>query len=178
MGILTIIQGIAALIGQGFKQYQDRKIAEHEVIKAQLEAQRQLAMEKERAALELGREQIKATSSWFKHITFIMWFGPFILTTFLPEHGKAIFENWQVMPEWYAQSCVAIMFIIWGVQVGREYISNIFATAGAFFKKRSNMQFQRKLFYDIVRNTKGPLTENEVKLYEKAISAAEITKDS
>lgn len=177
MGILSAIQAIAALIGNGFKQYQDRKVAEHQVIIAQLEAQRQLAMAKEKAELELGKVQVAASSQLFKHLTFFMWFGPFIVTTVAPAYGVQIFENWKLMPEWYAQSCVALMFIIWGVQVGRAYIGNIFTNASAFFANRKKMAITRQLVLEAIRagkHEKGqPLTQETVELIDKAFDRIE-----
>lgn len=168
---------LAGIVGASFKQYQERKVAEHEVFIAREKARKELAMAKEKAALELGKEQIKASRPWFKHFTFIMWFGPFIITAFLPEYGVKIFQNWTLMPEWYAQSCVALMFVIWGIQVGKQYIGNIFAGAAAFFKRGQELKFNRKVFYDALRSSKGGIGQHEVDIYEKAINAAQKKED-
>lgn len=171
--VLAALTAMASPLVDGFKRYQERKQAEHKVYIAREDARVKIAQQTIKAELELGTQQIKATNPWFKHFTFFMWFGPFIITTILPEYGARIFENWKVMPEWYAQSCVAIMFCVWGVQVGKEYISNIFARAGQFFRRRQRLVFNRKVFYDTLRSSSGPIGQHEVKALEKALDAIE-----
>lgn len=175
--IANAISGLIGAISNGYSRYQERKQAEHDVIIAIERAKQELALKTVEAELNLGRAQIQATSSWFKHLTFVLWFGPFIITTFFPEYGKMIFTNWATMPEWYAQSCVAIMFFIWGVQVGKGYISGIFKGASSFFAESRKISFQKRLFYDTLRSTKGNITQAEVDLYEKALNAAGGNKD-
>jgi hypothetical protein len=171
--ILGLISTIGTLMKDSFNRYQERKQAEQEVVKANLAAQKEMALAKTKAELELGIIQVKASKSWFKHLTFFLWFGPFVLTTIYPEYGVKIFENWKIMPEWYAQSCVAIMFCVWGIQVGKDYIGNIFSRAGHFFSKRQAIRYNRKLFYDVLRSTKGNLTQYEVDVYNKVLDKIE-----
>ena len=174
--IISALSGLASLIGTGFKQYQERKVAEHDVIKAELEAKKELALDREKAELELGKLQVRASSPWFKHFTFFMWFGPFVVTTIFPDHGVKMFENWRLMPEWYAQSCVALMFIIWGVQVGKDYVSNIFSSAGQFFSRKQELSFNRKILRDTLKSSSSNIGLHEVEIYEKAINASQNAK--
>lgn len=177
-GLIAAITSLGTLFTKGFTKYQEVK---QEKIQSQIrtaELTSQLMLAKNKAELELGKTQIKATSSWFKHVTFFLWFGPFVMTTIFPEYGVVIFKNWQLMPEWYAQSCVAIMFCVWGIQVSKDYIANIFSSAGHFFKKRRQEKFNQKIFYDTLRSTKGPISQYEVEVLNKALeNAKEFEKD-
>lgn len=166
--LTAITTALSALVG-GFNRYQERKQAEHAVRIAKLEAEKELSKEVIRTGLELGTIQVRATGKWFKYLTFVLWFGPFFISTFWPEYAAQIFKNWQVMPEWYSQALIVILFAIWGIQAGKESIANIFSGLGKYFDNRRRTGINRKLFYDVLRSTKGNITQAEVELYEKAL---------
>ncbi len=169
IGVLTSL--IGAVTG-AFSRYQDRKQAEQSVTLAQEEARRQLAMKTIEAELELGQTQVRATGRYFKYFTFCLWFGPFVISTFLPEYGQQIFKNWETMPDWYSQSVLVIIFAIWGIQAGKESIGTIFANLGQHMLKRQKASINKQLFYATLRSTKGPIGQAEVDLYEKALAAS------
>ena len=175
--ILGVITGIGTMLSSSYKKHQERKIAEHEVLIAKENARKELAMQTVKAELELGQLQIKATNRGFKYFTFLMWFGPFMISTVLPEYGIQVFKNLNQLPEWYVQSCMVIMFAIWGIQAGKDSINHIFAGLGSFFKQRQKLNFNRKLFYDVVRSTQGGISQHEVDIYEKALNAAAKLED-
>lgn len=164
----AIIAGLTTLVS-GFSRYQERKQAEHAVIIAREEAKKELAIETIKAQMQLGQIQVGATSRWFKYLTFVLWFGPFIISTFAPQYGAMIFDNWATMPQWYSQSILVIIFAVWGIQAGKESLVNIFRGLGNFYTNRQKFSLHKKLFYDTLRSTKGNITQAEVDLYEKAI---------
>ena len=173
LAALSIVKDIAST---GLTHYQERKEAEHQVKMAEQKAKSNMAQAVLKAELELGHVQVKSTGRWFKCVTFFLWIGPFIISSISPEHGAQIFKNWEVMPEWYSQSCLVLIFAVWGIQVGKPAIMTMFANLGHAFRKRQQLSFNRKIFYDVVRSTSGNLSEHEVKIYEKAIKAAEELK--
>lgn len=170
--IAGIISTIATVVTSIFTKWNERKQAQHDVYMAREEARKQIAMKTIEAELELGQTQVKATGRFFKYFTFMMWFGPFMLTTVYPDYGVTVFKNLELLPEWYVQSCMVIMFAIWGIQVGKDSISHIFSGLGAFFNKRQMLNFQRKVFYDALRSSKGPISQHEVDALEKALNKA------
>lgn len=174
MGFLTVLGLIPKLFsaaGTAYRQYQETKKAEHDANRAIIIARERSALELAKTQFQHGEKQIAATSKWFKHLTFFLWFGPFIITTVCPEYGAQIFENWKMMPEWYAKTCTALMFFIWGVQVSKTYIDQIFAGASAFFSKRREQKINRELFMETTRTVKHernlPLEQREVDLIDK-----------
>lgn len=170
--VLTILTTIANLIAGSFKDWQVRKQSEQQIILAQNEARRQIALATVKAELELGKVQIRATGRYFKYFTFFMWFGPFMISTVFPAYGVTVFNNLNQLPEWYVQSCMVIMFAIWGIQTSKETISVIFSGLGEFFNQRSRLKFHKKLFYQTLRSTSGNLSQAEVDLFEKALDRA------
>lgn len=138
--ILPLLSQLPGQIGGYFKGQQEVQIlkqkAEIELQKANIELSAQLA----KARLEYQKESLKATGKGFKYFTFAMWFGPYIAQIIYPPIGKQIFDNMLGMPEWYAQSCVAIMFTVWGISVSAPVVANIFAGLGNFFRERRIMK--------------------------------------
>jgi hypothetical protein len=167
---VKMFDAIFSILGSMFNRYQERKQSEQQVKMAELEAKRAIALDTVKAELELGKTQVKATSQYFKYMTFFMWFGPFFLSYVAPSYGVLIFDNLSKLPEWYVQSCMVIMFAIWGIQAGKESILAIFQHLGVFFSRRHETSLKRDLFYKTLRSTKGPLGQAEVDLYEKAFN--------
>ncbi len=169
---------LPGLIGKFFQQ-------KNEILSASNEAARQIEIAKIDMAKEIATAQlnlnatiVQATSPYFKYFTFFMWFGPFMVSTVSPEMGRAIFHNWDVMPEPYYTSCVAIMFTIWGISVSAPVVNGIFSGLGDFFTAKREHKLEmakvdRKAFYDALRLKKGFVLEDDVRIAEQAFDAAD-----
>jgi len=169
-GIATAIIGA---ISKSWGNYQERKQAEHQTQIA-IEMGKQKIVEQQIAnEHELNTVRIKATGKWFKYFTFIMWFGPFMITWLSPDYGKQIFDNLKLLPAWYVQSCMTIMFTVWSISVSRDTITTIFANLGKYMAGRREYKIKRKLFYDTLRSVKGNITQYEVTALEKALDSVE-----
>lgn len=164
--LTTLFSQIPAAADAWAKSRQAKAEAELERIRAEKDLSKRIV----EAELERGTSQIKATGAWFKYFSFIMWFGPFMLTWVFPSYGVQVFENLRLLPEWYVQSCMILMFAVWGISVSAPAISNVFAGLGAFFNARQKINMNRKLFYDTLRSVKGNISQYEVDMYEKAIN--------
>lgn len=165
------IPALLQSISGSFNRYQERKQAEHEVFLARERTRRDIALKAIEKGFELGKIQIRATGRIFKYFTFFMWFGPFMISTVFPSYGMIIFENLNQLPEWYVQSCMVIMFAIWGIQSGKIAIANIFSGLNSFFRERQKVIIHRKMFFDVLRSTKGNLSQYEVEIYDKALNS-------
>lgn len=134
--ILPLLSQLPSTIGDYFRKQQEIQAAKQQ---AELELQKaniQLAGELAKANMELSKEVLSSTGRGFKYFTFGMWFGPYMAQLLYPPIGKQIFENLLGMPQWYAQSCVAIMFTVWGISVGSTAIANIFSGISEFYKNK------------------------------------------
>lgn len=179
--ILPLLSQLPGAIGDYFKGQQKIEQLKQENNLAIQQANIQLAQEMARAKLEWQKEALKSTGSYFKYFTFIMWFGPYMAQLIYPPLGKQIFENMSGMPEWYAQSCVLIMFTIWGISVSAPVISNIFAGMKTFFAERrdykvkiTEAKYNRKAVFDVIRQIfpKG-MNQAQVDLIDRALDAGE-----
>lgn len=134
--ILPLLSQLPGAIGGYFKGKQELEALKQQ---AQIEIQKanvQLAGEMAKARLEFQREALRATGKRFKYFTFCMWFGPYMAQLIYPPLGHQIFENMAGMPEWYAQSCITILFTIWGISVSEPIITSIFGEIREFFNER------------------------------------------
>ncbi len=181
--ILPLLAKIPGQIGDYFQTKQ-----EIEKIKLDTEKQLQLAnlnMQGEiaKANLEFQKTALGATGNRFKYFTFAMWFGPYVMQIVYPPLGKQIFENMLGMPEWYAQSCVAIMFTVWGISVSAPVVANIFQGLGNFFQARRDYKLEkakidRKAFFDGMKKLfpKG-MTQQQVDIMSSALDSGEANED-
>ncbi len=172
--LIPLLAQLPGLFGAFFKQKND-------ILAATNEANRQIELAKigmakdiAAAQLNLNATIVQSTSSSFKYFTFVMWFGPYMIGLVSPSMSKDIFTNMLGMPEWYVQSCMLIMFVIWGINVSAPVVNGIFSGLGDFFSARREHKLEiakvnRKAFYDALRELKGVVTPEDIKINEKLL---------
>lgn len=175
--IYSLLSGVPGMLGEYFKKKQ-------ELEGIRLETERQLELAKQKLAAQIAeadyqraKEMIKATGQWFKYFTFIMWFGPFMIGIISPDISASIFDNLLKMPEWYVQSCILIMFTIWGISASAPVVTNIFSGLQEFFRHRREFKLaklDRKAYYQAVRDiTKSGIDPHYVATQEKIFDRME-----
>lgn len=177
--ILPLLAKIPGQIGKYFQTKQEIEKIKLENQRQEALAQAQLAGEIARANLEFQKAALASTGATFKYFTFAMWFGPYMMQLVYPPLGKQIFDNMLGMPEWYASSCVAIMFTVWGISVSAPVIANVFTGMGQFFQARREYKLEkaridRKAFFDGIKKLfpKG-MNQAQVDLFDKALDDGE-----
>ena len=177
-GIATAILGVLGklpgLAGDYFQTQADLK-------KIQLETQKLIAIEQQKMARVIAEHEFKhaqvlinATGRWFKYITFFIWFGPFLTTLIIPSWGIKIFDNMALMPSWYAESIVMIMFAIWGLQVSKSAIASSLQGLRDFFRERRQdkinlKKVDKKAFFDGLRAAQGFVSDQDVSKFNKIL---------
>lgn len=126
--------------------------------------------------------RLKSTSAAFKYITFVMWFYPFIMGQFRPMAAKEIFDNLNLMPQWYTTSCVVIMFSIWGISVTAPAIASVFSGLGSFMQAgrdhRENLaRINRDAVFNSLKRDLGSVTQKTVDEINRALDAGESQDD-
>lgn len=177
--LLPLLAKLPGQIGDYFQTQADIQKLKLDTEKELQLANLKLAGEIAKADLERSREIVKATGAGFKYFTFFMWFGPYMAQIIYPPLGKQIFDNMLGMPEWYAQSCVAIMFTVWGISVSAPVVANIFDGLSKYFAGRREYKLEkaridRKAFFDGVRKLfpKG-ISQAQVEVLDKALDSGE-----
>lgn len=176
--LLPLLAQLPGLIGNFFKQKNDLLAAQNEVQRQVELAKIDMAKDIAVSQLNLNATIIQSTSSYFKYFTFCMWFGPFMLGLVAPELAAKVFTNLGDMPQWYVESCIMIMFTVWGISVSAPIVNGIFSGLGDFFAARREhktglAKIDRKAYYDALRATKGFVLGEDVKEMEKVFDALE-----
>ena len=174
--ILPFLAQLPGLIGNYFKQKNDLLTAQNEVQRQVELAKIDMAKDIAVSQLNLNATIIQSTSAYFKYFTFAMWFGPFMLGIVSPSLAAHVFINLGGMPQWYTESCVLIMFTVWGISVSAPVVNGVFSGLGDFFAARREHKLQlakvdRKAYYDALRATKGMVLQDDVNEMEKVFDA-------
>ena len=167
--VLEWLGRIPGVIGQYFTQLHEIKKIQLDTQKAIEMAKQKMAAETARAQLELNKTIVASTGSYFKYFTFVMWFGPFMIGIVSPITSQQIFQNLSLMPQWYVESCMMIMFTVWGISVSAPVVSSIFSGLGTYFQGRREYKLQqaqldKKRIFEVIRKLKGPLSQADVDL--------------
>lgn len=173
-----MLSGIPGAVGRYFEKKQELEQIKLETQKQIALAQQEMAADMARAESETAMSRLNATGQYFKYFTFMMWFGPFISGVFFPSFSEEIFKNLGLMPIWYVQSCVMIMFAVWGIQVAAPVVAGIFSNLNNFLGERRQYKLEkakidRKAFYDALRKLKGVITPDDVKQLDIALDEAD-----
>lgn len=184
--ILPFLAKLPGAAGDYFKQKQELQLEQLKTQRDVEQARQQLASELAKAQLELDKAKLNATGTKFKYFTFFMWFGPFMVGTVAPARANDIFQNWASMPDWYVQSCIVIMFTVWGISVSAPVVANIFSGLGQFMAERKDAKrdfeiqkakINREAVFASLRNNpmfKGKgLNQDTVEMVDKALDEGE-----
>lgn len=182
--LLPFLSTLGGSIGAYFKQKNDLEMQRLETERQIEVAKQQMAADIAKGQIELNKTIVMSTGSYFKYFTFFMWFGPFMIGTVSPQRAHDIFTNWAGMPDWYVQSCVLIMFTVWGISVSAPVVSNIFAGVGQFMAGRKDAKrdfelekarINRQAVFDDLRKNLFPkgMNQQEVDIIDKALDEGE-----
>lgn len=181
--LLPFLATLPGLIGKYFEQKNALEGQRLETERQIEVAKQQMAADIAKSQLELNKTIVTATGSYFKYFTFCMWFGPFMVGVIAPSYSKDIFANLLTMPEWYVQSCMLIMFTVWGISVSAPVVSGIFSGLGSFFADRRDYHLEKAkivatfndaTFFSKLRSKlfrKG-MTQEQVDIFNSALTDA------
>lgn len=166
--LFSLFTGIPGIVGDYFKKKQEIEETKLNVELALQQANIDLAKETAKAQMQLATTMVGATSPKFKYLTFIMWFGPFVLGVLWPKMASEVFANLGNMPEWYVQSCMLIMFTVWGISVASPVVNSIFSGLGNFMQsgrdyKLEKAKINREAYYNALRKVQGSVSDADVK---------------
>lgn len=177
--LFSALSGLPGQIGKYFEKKQELEQIKLETQKQIAIAQQKMASDMAKAESETAMARLGATGHYFKYFTFCMWFGPFVSGVFVPQFAENIFNNLALMPDWYVQSCVMIMFAIWGIQVAAPVVAGVFSNLGSYLGERRSFKLEKikitndKAFYDKMRQGifKMGMTDEQVAIMQEALRA-------
>jgi len=141
--LLTGIFGKDGVIGKYISTKQEiqqkEQDAKLELAKANIELIKQQGSD----AVASEKNKLDATSQGFKFVTFVLINIPVIVMVISPTKGRDIFENFALIPVWYAQLYAAIYGIIWGIPVVANTMSSIFGSIQQAWAMRQDKKIER-----------------------------------
>lgn len=187
MGIGSVIAGLVSGILGPLVKWAQRKQelaaqAASDQSKLDLEELRnQGTAEKYEAKADITR--IGMTVNTFKYFMIGMWFYPWVMVQFSQVQAQKIFANMAVLPIFYSQSCVMIMFAILGIPVGARMATTVFEAVTGYYQGKREGQYNHeqtlaKLNVPAVMDSLraslgGKLDQRTVDMVNKAINAGE-----
>ena len=174
LSLFGLLKNVPGMVGKYFERKQEIQIIKWET-------EKQLAIEKQKLSAKLAEAEYKraeaslqATGRWFKYLTFVIWFGPFIATIAYPPLGQQIFSNMSIMPAWYLESIMLIMFTIWGISTSAPVVVGIFSGIKQFFSERRADKIQmkevdKKAMFEAIREIQGWVSQQQVKVLDPAM---------
>lgn len=182
VAIMSVLYSLLGTLPGAIGSYFSKK-QEISELKMEMDSQLELARIKidgqmDAAEAETAVKRLDATSQTFKYFTFFMWFGPFMSGLVSPKISSFIFTNMLQMPQWYTESCVMIMFAIWGISVATPVVSTIFSNLGSFLQdgrthKENIAKINRSSFYEALKHLKGTVSTKDEAQLDKALDAGE-----
>lgn len=89
------------------------------------------------AAVDSEKNKLAATSQTFKAVSFLLLNIPIIITCLSNSQGEALWTNLTLIPVWYAQMYVAVVFVIWGLPVVGNATGTIFSAVQQAWEVRN-----------------------------------------
>lgn len=187
MGFASIIAGLVGGILGPVVRWAQRKqelAAEREANQSRLELEelRNAGVEAKYEA-QSSMTRLHATGTAFKYIMVAMWFYPWVMVQFSQTQAAKIFANMAVLPPFYSESCVMIMFAVLGIPVGAKMASTVFDAVTGYYQGKREAQYgheqtivklnREKVFDDLRESLGGKLDQRTVDIVNKAINAGD-----
>jgi hypothetical protein len=112
-----------------------------------------------------------------------MWFYPWIMVQFSQSQAQKIFANMAVLPPFYSESCVLIMFAILGIPVGAKMATTVFNAVTGYYEGKRNQIFghqesvarinREAIMESFRKDLGGKLSQKTVDMINKAVNAGD-----
>ena len=124
------------------------------------------------AQTEFDTARLGATSREFKQHTFYFLTLPIIFSVIFPSSAHIMWDNFNLIPEWVRYLFTFVYSAIWGLPVAKDYFGLMLKSIGKAVELRREFKLaklEKKTFYNFLRNVKGKLSQDDVKVMEKVI---------
>lgn len=187
MGIASVIAGlISGVFGPIVKWAQRRQemAAQAQRDQAALDLEvlkNQGVAEKYEAQSAMSR--MKMTGETFKYIMIGMWFYPWVMVQISQSQATKVFTNMALLPAFYSESCVMIMFALLGIPVGAKMATTVFSAVTGYYQGKRNAVYAHEqtmkeldrsaIMESLRKDLGGKLSQKTVDMVNKAINAGD-----
>jgi hypothetical protein len=192
VGIASVIAGFVSGIFGPLVKWAQRKQEmqaqrESDQARLELEVLRNAGVaEKYEAKASMSR--LKMTGEVFKYVMIGMWFYPWVIVQFSQTQAAKIFSNMAILPPFYSESCVMIMFAILGIPVGARMATTVFEAVTGYAQGKRDAQYgheqtmakidRSKVMESLRVDLGGKLSQKTVDMVNKAINAGDDNPDN
>jgi len=186
MGIASVIAGLVSGIMGPLVRWAQRK---QEMVAQAQRDQAALELEQiknsgiaEKYEAQAATSRLHMTGEKFKYIMICMWFYPWVMVQFSQTQALKIFANMAVLPPFYGDSCVMIMFAILGIPVGSKMASTVFGAVTDYYQGKRAARYDheqtvakinREAVFASLKHDLGPLAQKTVDIMNRAINAGD-----
>lgn len=118
---LPIVGPLLNVVKEGFGFWRDTKKAKHTMKMAGIENRTRLLLSEQEANHEWEMKALETSSATLKHMSFLLFAGPILITVINPTYGATIWTNLGHVPEGFMQIYYAITGSIWGVAALKDH---------------------------------------------------------
>lgn len=160
--VFSLLSGLPGILGDYFKRKQEiEKTRIDASLQVQLaNAQLQSQMAESEANLQITA--LNSTSSLFKEKTFWFLSIPMVVSIILPGYAETMWNNLNIVPEFYKTLYCGMVCAIWGLPRAMEWLDRSVDSRRAY----KLAKIDRKSYYEALRKTKGVVTDQDVKEME------------
>lgn len=200
LGLLSTIFGSTGIVGKYLDNKQQLAKATQDYQLALLQSQVEQAKAQIVSETDVQKAKLDSTTASFKQQTFYFLVLPIIISVCLPTYAAIMWDNFNLIPEWFRTLFATVYLTIWGVPVAGGYLTGIFrgissaradavATTKGINTSTNNVTLEqpasiqsfsyegsidRKIFNDSIRaDLGGSMDQKTADMLERALNKAQ-----
>ena len=135
----------------------------------------------EKYEAQSAMSRMKMTGETFKYIMIGMWFYPWVMVQISQAQAAKIFTNMAVLPPFYSESCVMIMFALLGIPVGAKMANTVFSAVTGYYQGKRDAAYKHEqtiaqldmgaMMESLRKDLGGKLSQKTVDMVKRAVKA-------
>lgn len=116
-----MIKLILGVLKEGFGYWKDTRKAKHDMKMAGIQNRQRLLLDEQSNNHEWEMKALETSSKTLKHLSFLLFAGPILITVVNPVYGGEVWTNLELVPEGFMQIYYAITGAIWGIAALKDH---------------------------------------------------------
>jgi hypothetical protein len=116
-----MIKILLNIVKEGFSFWKDKRKAVHDMKMAGIQNRQRLLLDEGSYNHEWEMKALETSSKGLKHMSFLLFAGPILVTVVHPSYGGEIWTNLKLVPEGFMQIYYAITGAIWGIAALKDH---------------------------------------------------------
>lgn len=125
-----MIGAVLEIIKSGIGYFSETRKAKHDMKMAGIANRTRLLLSEQEINHEWEMKALETSSKGLKHLSFMLFAGPIIVTVVNPSYGGEIWRNLEQVPDGFMQIYYAITGAIWGIASLKDHGVSLKALVG------------------------------------------------